>query len=184
MVVKFRTRQPTCPDDTMIQRPIRMLMRTATAKGDTQESGLDFGVSPKINAGDGIRLEFPTGFFECFAPHGINETLGFFEMAGRIVDHQPAADLFLNQQKAPFAFSDGSDGDVGCPSHGQNLTLRAEGGKPQSLKRLTGSQPEATEFRFRFGLFPDIIEVAQAIARFGGNIGIRETFIATGKRAV
>jgi hypothetical protein len=59
----------------------------------------------------------PGGFFEGFAPGGINEALIFFQMTGRLIQYQSTASHLLNQQKTALIFNDGGNGGVRGPAH-------------------------------------------------------------------
>ena len=73
-----------------------------------------------VQADHGVRLHLPAGFLQRLAPAGVEQALAVFEVAGGLIQHQPAVGRFLHQQETAVAFDDGGNGDAGCPDHGRN----------------------------------------------------------------
>src|SRR5210317_624501 len=63
----------------------------------------------------------PGGFLECFANNGLDQILAGFEMTGRLINNQFAADAFFDKQKPVMALCDSGDSNVRFPDHGGSI---------------------------------------------------------------
>src|SRR5207342_398021 len=73
------------------------------------------GRLPLVGADESRRLDVPAGFLQRFAPRRVEQRFIRFQVAGGLVQHDPAAHLFLDHEQAPVAHDDAGDGDVGLP---------------------------------------------------------------------
>src|SRR6185436_3471899 len=75
-------------------------------KAEAQEGHVLRGVVPAIDADERGRLEAVRRLLEHFTPARGDERLAGVEMAGGLVQHQPAFDALFHEKKAAVALDD------------------------------------------------------------------------------
>src|SRR3989344_5896737 len=115
----FLRRQPQCARNAMIERTLGFVTRDTADEGKTQVGHRFCRVRPAVDAEQRLRQKVPGGFLESFAHDGVHQTFAFVEMAGGLVEHEPAFGLFLDQQEFPVALDDGGDHHIRLPNHNE-----------------------------------------------------------------
>ena len=107
-------RQPVRADDAVVERagPVG----AAAPCRRTRRAGTSCRVSalPEVDADDVLRLERPARLLERLADDGVEQRFAVLEVAGRLIEHDAAADAFLDEQELAVALDDRGDRDVGC----------------------------------------------------------------------
>src|ERR1051326_1938214 len=101
-------REPVQRHDLPIERPLLDAL-DAAAKAEAQEGHVLRGVVPAVDADERGRLEAGRRLLEHSPPARGDERLAGVEMSGRLVQHQPAFDALLHEQKTAVALDDGCD---------------------------------------------------------------------------
>ena len=92
-------------------------------------------------------LEAPRGFLAGLADHGLEQRLAIFDVPGGLIEHQAAADAFLDHEEAAVALDDGGDGDFRLPGHAAVIY------RGRCARELVG----------RAGV-PDLVELVEVLA--------------------
>ena len=95
----------------------RLVIVDGAAEREAQEGAFVVGVAPQVDAHERLGMEMPRGFFARLADHGFDQGFTIFEVAGGLVEHQPAGDAFFDHEKTAVALDDRGDGHFGIPAH-------------------------------------------------------------------
>ena len=88
-------------DDLAVERPVLHAL-DAPAEAEAQEGDVLRRVVPAVDADQRGRLEAVRGLLEHLAPAGRHQRLARIEVAGRLVQHQPALDPSSTRRKRPL----------------------------------------------------------------------------------
>lgn len=101
------------------------LFPQAPAKTETNIGVFSLLMSPAIDTNQRLRRKLPGCLFQCFPDNRFNQAFSVFEMAGRLVEFEFAADHFFDHQKFLVEFYYGGYGGSWSPNH-QRILSRSD----------------------------------------------------------
>src|SRR4029077_9858548 len=99
-------REPVQRNDLPVERPLVDAL-DAPAEAEEQEGHVPRRIVPAVDADERGRLEAVRRFLERFAPARRHQRLARIEVAGGLVQHQPAFDALFHEQETAVALDDG-----------------------------------------------------------------------------
>src|SRR5580765_1726368 len=102
------TREPVQRDDLPVERPLVDAL-DAPAEAEAQERHVPRRVVPAVDADECGRLEAVRRLLEHFAPARRHQRFARIEVAGGLVQHQPAIDALFHEQETASALDDCCD---------------------------------------------------------------------------
>src|ERR1039458_2359612 len=122
--------QPDSAHDARIEFAFGLVLAQFSAKGETQVGHGRIRPKPRpapaVDADQFGRLEMPGRLLQHLAPATLHQRLVLLQMSGRLVVHDPAFILFLDQKELPAALDHRSYRDARSRAHGGSAAVVAD----------------------------------------------------------
>lgn len=113
----FIVREPHGAFDAGIEFTLGVVCNRLSEKACAVIGGVVAWRRVETDADETLDVHGPTRFLERFAQRRFDQRFVLLEMAGRLIEYELFARVFLDEQKAAVIFNDGGDGDVRVPIH-------------------------------------------------------------------
>src|SRR6266446_4779556 len=110
-------REPMQGDDLFVERAVLVEGTGLAGEAEAEERDVFRCIVPAVDAHERARLEVVRRLLQHLAAASSDERLARIQVAGRLIEHQPAVDPLFDEKEPPAALDHRGDGNARLPDH-------------------------------------------------------------------